>query len=274
MQINNILKASLLDIIFDGRNKAYGAYELRVTYPQRIKRAMLFTFTALALIIGGTVLAGASKRNSQRYQIGNEQTITDIAEKKKEEKLPEPPPKKQEEPQVKTEKLTVMDIKPDEEVKAPPPSQDDLSNAKIGDLKVDGVEDPGLAGPNEVGEGIKTGIIEEKVEKENEEPLAIVEVDAKFIGNWAGFLLRNLNPDVPAENNAPEGRYSVVIRFVVDKEGNVSDITPLTNHGYGMEQEAVRVLRKATKWEPAIQNGYKVKAYHKQTVVFEVMGAE
>ena len=59
-------------------------------------------------------------------------------------------------------------------------------------------------------------------------------------------------------------------RFVVDKEGNVSDIKPLTDIGYGMEQEAVRVLKKATKWEAAIQNGYPVKAYRKQAITFQV----
>jgi protein TonB len=61
----------------------------------------------------------------------------------------------------------------------------------------------------------------------------------------------------------------------VDKEGNVSDITPLTNQGYGMEEEAMRVLRlAANKWEPAIQNGYKAKAYHKQMITFEVVDSE
>jgi protein TonB len=72
------------------------------------------------------------------------------------------------------------------------------------------------------------------------------------------------------DNGAPAGRYSVVVQFVVDKEGNVSDIETLTHHGYGLEEEAVRVLKKATKWEPAIQNGIKVKAYRRQVITFEV----
>ena len=86
------------------------------------------------------------------------------------------------------------------------------------------------------------------------------------------LLERNLNGSVATDNNAPDGRYSVVVQFVVDVEGNVSDIKTLTNHGYGLEAEALRVLRKAAKWEPAIQNGKKVKAYRKQVIVFEVTG--
>ena len=61
---------------------------------------------------------------------------------------------------------------------------------------------------------------------------------------------------------------------MVDTNGTVSDIKPLTNLGYGMEQEAVRVLKKATKWEPAIQNGRKVKAYRRQKITFQVMSDE
>jgi len=83
-------------------------------------------------------------------------------------------------------------------------------------------------------------------------------------------LERNLNANIPVDNGAPVGRYSVVVQFVVDKEGNVSDIQALTNHGYGLEEEAIRVIKKAPKWEPAIQNGIKVKAYRRQVITFDV----
>ena len=67
-----------------------------------------------------------------------------------------------------------------------------------------------------------------------------------------------------------KGYYTVVVQFVVDIDGRISDIKPLTKHGYGLEEEAVRVLRKATKWEPGIQNGYPVKSYRKQPITFRV----
>ena len=59
----------------------------------------------------------------------------------------------------------------------------------------------------------------------------------------------------PVDNGAPEGTYTVYVQFVVDKEGNISDVKALTNHGYGMEEEAVRVIKKGPNWTPAIQNG-------------------
>jgi protein TonB len=63
-----------------------------------------------------------------------------------------------------------------------------------------------------------------------------------------------------------------VVQFIVDKEGNISDVKALTNQGYGMEDEAVRVIKKGPNWTPAQQNGRYVKAYRKQPITFVVSG--
>ena len=86
--------------------------------------------------------------------------------------------------------------------------------------------------------------------------------------------MRNLNAQTPVDNDAPVGVYKVLIQFVVDVDGTVSDLKPLTNLGYGLEQEATRVLKKAKNWEPAIQNGRQVKAYRIQAITFQVTGEE
>lgn len=100
-----------------------------------------------------------------------------------------------------------------------------------------------------------------------------VEAEIAFPGGdqvWRNFLVRNLNIEVPYNNGARPRKYTVVIQFVVDTAGNISDIKPLTNHGYGMEEEVMRVISKAPKWIPALINGRKVKAYRKQPVTFLV----
>ena len=61
-------------------------------------------------------------------------------------------------------------------------------------------------------------------------------------------------------------------QFIVDREGAISDVKALSNHGYGMEEEAVKVIRKGPAWVAAIQNGRPVKAYRKQPITFVVTG--
>jgi protein TonB len=83
-------------------------------------------------------------------------------------------------------------------------------------------------------------------------------------------LQTNLKADIPVRRKAPAGIYTVVVQFIVDKKGSISDIEALTAFGYGMEGEVVRVLRKSPKWLPAQMNGGPVKAYRKQPITFEV----
>ena len=100
-----------------------------------------------------------------------------------------------------------------------------------------------------------------------------VEVDASFIGGtsaWTRFLMNNLEQNLPGDNGAAPGSYTVVVRFIVSKDGSVSDVQAETNHGFGMEQEAIRVIRKSGKWTPAIQNGRNVTAYKRQPITWIV----
>ena len=110
----------------------------------------------------------------------------------------------------------------------------------------------------------------------NEDSLKIydkVEVEASFPGGidaWRNYLETNVNPATPAEYGAPAGTYTVVVQFVVDRNGNISNVRPLTRHGYGMEAEVVRIIKRGPKWVPAMQDGRNVSAYHKQPVTFSV----
>ncbi|MGE9313512.1 energy transducer TonB [Niabella sp. CJ426] len=104
-----------------------------------------------------------------------------------------------------------------------------------------------------------------------------VDVEAKFSGNWNNFLERNLDGQIPTQNGAPAGNYEVLVRFVVNEDGTVSNIEPITNEGYGMEEEVVRILKKSPEWYPAINNNNAegknkpVKSYRIQPINFYVM---
>ncbi len=98
-----------------------------------------------------------------------------------------------------------------------------------------------------------------------------VEVEAGFPGGdeaWKKFLIKHLNTNVPAKNNAPAGRYTVIVKFIVNKTGSISEAKAETNNGYGMEEEVIRVIEKSGKWTPAMQNGRTVNAYRRQPITF------
>ena len=103
-----------------------------------------------------------------------------------------------------------------------------------------------------------------------------VETDAVFDGGqnaWVTFLKKNLKPGIPFANRAPAGRYVVLIRFLVNIDGTLSDIEAETRHGYGMEKEAIRVLKLSPPWKPATQNDRPVKAIKRQPFMFVVTDA-
>jgi periplasmic protein TonB len=87
---------------------------------------------------------------------------------------------------------------------------------------------------------------------------------------WKKFLQNNLNANVPVNNKAPKGRYTVVVRFILYKDGTISDVTPETMHGYGMEAEVVRVIKGKPTWTPASQNEKVERVHKRQSVIFIV----
>ena len=272
MEANKILSADFLDLLFEDRNKEYGAYNLRKTYNRRITRALIITASVAALAIGGSLLASnlkSSKDNKIKLQ---EMTLTEV--KQEEEKKiipPPPPPPKVEPPKVEMKQFTPPVIKKDEEVEKPPPPQEELKEAKIDVVNQEGIKDDNIATPVQIDEG-KQIVEEKKVDDENK-IFDKVEIEASFPGGdakWRRYLEQNANGQVATDNGAPEGTYTTVVQFVVDKEGNISDVKALTSHGYGMEDEAVRAIKKGPKWIPAVQNGRQVKAFRKQPITFQV----
>ena len=273
MEINKILTSDILDLLFEDRNKAYGAYELRKTYKKRLTIALICTAVVALLALGGSLLASSLKKKSAGKVQVREMTLTEL--KQEEEKKPEPPPPpppKQEPPKVEMTKFTPPKIVKDEEVKEEekPPEVEELKETKIDIVSQEGIKDEGIA-PTVVDEGKQ--VIEEKKEEDENQVFTKVEVEASFKGGekeWKRFLERNLEANVPVDNGAPEGTYTVIVQFIVDKEGKISDVRALTSHGHGMEEEAVRVIKKGPDWIPAIQNGRNVKAYRKQPITFVV----
>lgn len=144
----------------------------------------------------------------------------------------------------------------------------------------------GPAAIKKYGDAAKNGVIEIYTGKskevtqwdpnniDNDKVFEKVEIEPAFPGGdeaWRKFLERNVNPTIPVQNGLKAGKYTVYIQFIVGKDGTISNVRALTNYGFGMEQEAIRVIKTGPSWAPALQNGQKVNAYRKQPITFEVI---
>jgi protein TonB len=268
MEPNQIKEAHILDILFEGRNKEYGAYELRKTYNRRVAKSLFAMVSVVGLLFIGFTVAGFSKGKKVMPP-----DVTDVSLLKVEEVKPPvvPPVVVPPAPRVAQIRMVTVRIVPDKEVKPDekPPENDAANKVAIGTITRAGVEAGDLAGPPSTGE--IAGVAEAPKKTEPDEPFTKVEVDADFIGGpaaWARFLNKNLSTPQDAIDNNISGR--VVIRFVVDVNGNVSDVEAISGpEGGGLRAEAIRVIKRSGKWVPAIQNGRHVKAYRIQPVIFQ-----
>ncbi|MCG2616387.1 energy transducer TonB [Terrimonas sp. NA20] len=274
MEANKILSSDLLDLVFEGRNKEYGAYELRRRYNKRITLALIITGSVALLALIGSIIASELKPSDDGKLEIKEVTLQKVEQQEEPKELPPPPPPKPPDPpKIEMKQFTPPKIVKDEEVQEPPPAQEELKEAKIDVVSQEGIKDEGIVAPAVIDDG--KGVVEEKKVEDENKIFEKVEIEASFKGGegaWRKFLERNLNGNTPVDNGAAEGTYTVYIQFVVSKDGSISDIKPLTNHGFGMEQEAMRVIKKAPSWTPAVQNGRSVNAYRKQPITFQVTG--
>ena len=272
MEVNKILSADILDILFEGRNKEYGAYELRKTYNGRLGRAMAVTGSVILLLF----LSGFVMRHGGKNVVSPNIADIDLTAVKAPTVDPPPPtpPPAPKAPQVKTVIFTPPKIVKNEEVKKDemPPDQSTLDNVKIGAVNHDGVLDAGLTAPP-ASDGNRGVVVAPKKDEGDDGSFMKIEKESEYPGGpgaWLRYLNRNLRTPDDAINNEISG--TVVVKFMVDAQGNVSDVEAVSGpENGGLREEAVRVIKKSGKWTPALQNGRYVKSYKQQPITFVLM---
>ena len=272
METNKILSADFLDILFEGKNKEYGAYDLRKTYNKRITIAVVITLLVCLAVGVAFAVSKLQGPDKQAQVVIQDVDLENIKEQPKPEPPPPPPPPKIEPPKIEIKQFTPPKIVKDEEVKEPPPEQEKLEDTKIGTINQEGIKSDVVAPPVEA-QG--TGVVEApKVVEDYDKIFTVVERKATFPGGldgWTKYLQRNLRQDTPTDNGAPAGNYTVVVSFIVDKTGAISDVKSQNDPGYGTAAEAVRVIQRGPAWTPAEQNGHKVTYRASQAVTFQVV---
>lgn len=268
MEVSTILTADVLDILFEGRNKEYGAYDLRRTYSKRLTISITVMLSTLLLCCLGFAFAN-DKKPKDGIDIPEETVLTIIDKKEEpvEPPPPPPPPKMQQPPRVEILKFTPPVIVHDDQVKKEdmPPENAQVEDTKIGTFNQDGVKDDGIVAPPIETTG--KGIIEVPVKEEEDwnKVFQKVEIESDYPGGrvaWQRFLNRNLHFP-PVE----DVQGTVVVQFIVGKDGSVSDVVAVSGPDE-LRAEAVRVIKKSGKWTPAIQNGHQVISQKRQPIIF------
>lgn len=272
------------DIIFDGKNKEFGAYQLRRNSDKRHNRAVLATLIGLIVILVGAYFLGMyndfrAKQHEAELQAQLEQQLAQMAEEVPEEEAPEEeiqaveaPEQEQALPEeiLNTIKDTEIQIAADNEVTEDITSKDDVaeSTAAAGATTFDQGTDN-----LEVVRTHKDEIIveEKKPEPKKEEIFTAVEQMPQFPGGEAELMKYVSNhikyPTMAAENNI-QGR--VVVKFVVKKDGSVGEVQVLRGKDPDLDKEAVRVVRTLPKFIPGKMNGQAVSVWFTLPINFKL----
>lgn len=269
------------DLIFEGRNKEYGAYKLRVETGKRNIKAIIFIAVLAAILIVGFW----AKTRYDEYQLAHQknESVTELSalnQPKKEKKAEvkrkvEVEQKKEVVKEVKSSiKFTAPVIKKDNEVKPEDEmkTQEELmsTNTAIGALDVKGNSENGqiLQVTQRVAdEPVKA---EPKPEVENK-VFDVVEVMPSFPGGPAAlmkYLSESIKYPVVAQENGVQGR--VVISFVVEKDGSITDVKVAKSVDPSLDREAQRVVKAMPHWIPGKQNGSAVRVKYNVPVAFRL----
>lgn len=271
------------DIVFEGKNKEFGAYQLRSTSDRRHNKAVLFTIIGLIVVLVGGYFWGMYsdyKRAEYEAQLQAqlEQQLAALAEEPVEEDQPEEnqaieePEPEQATPEeiLNTIKDTQIAVVADTEVKEDITSKDEVqeSTAAAGATTFD----KGTDDLNVVREHKDEIIVEEKKpEPKKDEIFTAVEQMPQFPGG-EGELLKYISthikyPTMAAENNI-QGR--VVVKFVVQKDGKVGEVVVLRGKDPDLDKEAVRVVKTLPNFIPGKMNGQAVSVWYTLPINFKL----
>ncbi len=266
MEAATILSADVLDIIFDERNKEYGAYDLRKHYQRRLTKAFLLILLLVVLLCLAYVLFGSMKPGKIIDLQGPDITLDPLTKEPKPEVIK--PPKLPELPKVKTIQFTVpLIVHTDPPPEEMPPVTDEIDKSKIGTVNIKGEENGDIVeAPVDAGKAI----VDAPKKQEEDVIFRSVEIESQYPGGmaeWGRFLYKNFIYPQEAIDNEKQG--TVLVQFVVDAEGSVTDVTAISGPEE-LRAPAIAMIKKSGKWTPGIQNGKKVKSYKRQPITFKL----
>lgn len=273
------------DLIFEGKNKDFGAYQLRKASDKRHNLAVLWTLIGLVIValcvwawngysayrqrIAEEEALAAEKMQAAQFEAEEEQEEEQEEQKYEEEKKPEMP----KEEVVATVQQTAIAIVPPDKVKNEVKDvvEQQENTTTVGSINQEGEGDIDRAKilTQEIKVEAPKPVIEEpKPKDEPEKVFEAVEQPAAFKGNVNKWLSSHINYPPAAADAGVQGR--VTVRFIVNKDGSVTDVIVLKGVDRDLDKEAVRAVKSMPKWQPGKNNGVPVRSYFTLPVTFRL----
>ena len=272
----DLISRDWTEMVFEGRNKEYGAYRLRKNAGKRNLYSLITIFIAALAIWGGISLVKFVESRTKTVAQTSVAELSTLNQPKKKAEVKQQQKVKLEQPEKVVErvkssvKFTAPVIKKDDEVKPEDElkTQDELMNTKtaIGALDVKGNDDAN----GEVLK-IKEAVAQPEPKPEVEKVFDVVEQMPSFPGGQSAlleWLSNNVKYPVVAQENGVQGR--VVVSFVVERDGSITDVKVVRGVDPSLDKEASRVVKAMPRWIPGKQNGSAVRVKYNVPVAFRL----
>ena len=265
MEANEILQSDILDILFDGRNKLYGAYQLRKNYNKRISKSLLLMAGFIMVVVTISILVRNFRKNQPVTSMVSKGLVLKnipVDQPKPLLKLPPPPV------HVATLKVTPPTIVKDNLVIETPPDVKQIEAALIGVKTIDGPK-PGIGIVNPPTELTGTNVALKPAVKnqDNGRGFIPIENEAKFPGGagaWQQYIRKAIQSRLDEFSESDYG--TCMVKFTVDTNGMVSNVEATNMKGTKLAEIVVKAISRGPHWIPALQNGHYVTAERYQPV--------
>jgi protein TonB len=271
--LSNVYTPEWLNLVFENRNKSYGAYMLRIESSKNMMRAF---FIAAPVFILSFVLPQMLGGKKADMIADTPDRVVDITKLPPPPAKPLPPEPKAAQPAAPAEKLNTVKLPSHIKVVDQPVSEDEmpkineLKNAVVGQQSQSGMNaNAGVVVPQTGDTG--TGISDMPAADNAIHETSSLDAFPEFEGGmkaWARYIQRNLRYPQQAQEEGLQGK--VFISFVIEKDGSISNVTVLRGVAGSLDQEAARVIQKSPKWKPGMQNNQSVRVRFNMPISFSL----
>ncbi len=260
-------KLTLNDIVFEFRNKAYGAYDLRQNYPIALRNALII---GVSLFLAALILPSIYTRyfaSKDAYIDHGEVVFCDIPITKSEKELvkieqPKTPPKQA------MQRFVVPEVTTETQETELPPKIEELEHAAVSDITQAGVEEElPIVAPTATGLSEEAKVVEVKPQEVFE--TYNIDIQPEFVGGrdaFINYLQKSLKYPNQASQAGVEGK--VFLQFTIEPDGSLSNVGVSKGIGFGCDEEALRVVKAMPKWKPGKQSGRAVRVKFNLPIVF------